>query len=588
MAQVFRATDLAGGKPIALKLLKPEIAFDGEAIARLRREGEILSKLDTPAIVGIETFGRLDDGRIFIAMEMLEGETLGERMRREGQMDPRELTPIVTGLVAGLAAAHRADIIHRDLKPDNVFLTRAPTRQSVPTRMGTLSSGGASPPRPDEVQVKLVDFGISKAFDFARLTRTGQILGTPRYMAPEQLAADDDIDARVDVYALGVMLYEALAGSPPFVAASPSDLIVAILHGKVTPLSAYRSDLSHDVVAVVSRAMARSRDARYATATDLAEAWLAVAHAPTPSLPREGMRTNVLGGLAVTPTRESAEPEPGLRLGTFSEIEQRRRAVEAASSARSATTSNGSGATSPERPRVRTPDVAAEPAPAAIPEKREVTAPPSQGVWSANDSYGGDSEPLPTLPTNGRRTGLIIGAVLAGAISAGAVIFALQYLSAEEPPPPPTPTEAPRTSEVAPPQEPAPPAAEEAVLPVGAEPPDPSPERRAPPRTQTARSTPVEEADESPDDRPPTTSEVLVAARTLLRAGDSRGCLDTLAPLGDRLPASALRLEADCHLRGGDRDAALKSYERYCATFENGPDIAEVRTLVATYGGRCP
>ncbi len=213
---------------------------------------------------------------------------------------------------------------------------------------------------------------------------------------------------------------------------------------------------------------------------------------------------------------------------------------------------------------------------------------------SASDSQGGDSEPLPTLPTHGRRTGLIIGAVLAGAISAALVIFALQSFSADEPAPAPlqTPVSPEQVEETSvEPSEPTTPSPEQLALPVGAEPPAEESERRLRPRGEVpTQPTPTEQTQVEPpsDGRPPTTSEVLLAARARLRTGDSRGCLDALAPLGERLPASALRLEADCHLRGGDRDAALKAYERYCTLFESGPDIAEVRTLVATYGGRCP
>ena len=194
MAQVFVATDIATHRKVAIKLLKEgRSEQQDEAEARLRREAELLSRLTNPAIVQVETYGRANDGRLFMAMELLQGETLGDLMRRQQQLDPEELAPIVAGIAAGLAAAHKAGIVHRDLKPDNIFLARDKPE--------------------DAVQVKLLDFGISKVYGVAeRLTRTGQILGTPRYMAPEQLAADHDLDARVDVYAMGVILYEALSG----------------------------------------------------------------------------------------------------------------------------------------------------------------------------------------------------------------------------------------------------------------------------------------------------------------------------------------------------------------------------------------
>ena len=195
MAEVFQAHDMAARHPVAIKLLKKDIANNPEAIERLRREAQVLERLDHPAVVKLETFGKLEDGRLFIAMEMLKGETLGDRMRREGRVDPADLSPVVAGACAGLAAAHDAGIVHRDLKPDNIFLEE--------TDAG--------------MQVKLLDFGISKVTGSDKLTQTGEVLGTPRYMAPEQLSAERDLDGRTDVYAMGVILYEALAGArrPP-------------------------------------------------------------------------------------------------------------------------------------------------------------------------------------------------------------------------------------------------------------------------------------------------------------------------------------------------------------------------------------
>ncbi|MBX3247482.1 MAG: protein kinase [Myxococcales bacterium] len=304
MARVFRVTDLATQRPFALKLLRADIADNAEAVARLKREAEVLAALDNPAVVGIETYGELPDRRLFIVMEMLEGETLGARMRREQRLAPEALTPIVTGVAAGLSAAHRAGVVHRDLKPDNVFLA-------------TGADG--------DLQVKILDFGISKVYsNEERLTQTGQVLGTPRYMAPEQLGAEPDLDARTDVYALGVMLYEALAGTPPFVATTPSDLILAILHGKTTSLRTLRPDLSAELEALVARAMARSRDARFRTVVELAEAWIHVVGArAAASGARAGMRTKLVGsgGPGVSVSASGGGPS-GFRIATFSELEE--------------------------------------------------------------------------------------------------------------------------------------------------------------------------------------------------------------------------------------------------------------------------
>lgn len=311
MARVLEAEDLQNGRRIALKLLKADIEQHGEAMERFRREGEFLLSLRHPAIVGVELSGQLPDGRLYLVMELLRGETLGARMKR-GRMDPDELSPILAGAAVGLAAAHRAGVVHRDLKPDNVYLAQ---------NLGDRS-----------LQVKLLDFGISKIDGRATLTRTGQVLGTPRYMAPEQLAAERDLDGRTDVYALGVILYEALAGVPPFPATNPSDLIVSILHGKVVPLRAHRPELPAELEAVVMRAMARSREARYGSATELAEAWFEVTHQKAAKSPmaRADMKTNLLGGMGMVTGASSVAGPSGeipFRPGTFREFEAHRTAL---------------------------------------------------------------------------------------------------------------------------------------------------------------------------------------------------------------------------------------------------------------------
>ncbi|HJL39231.1 MAG TPA: serine/threonine-protein kinase, partial [Polyangiaceae bacterium LLY-WYZ-15_(1-7)] len=340
MARVYRVVDLATQRPYALKLLKADVAESEEAVRRLRREAEVLSALDNPAIVSVETYGKLPDGRLFLVMELLEGETLGERMRRERRLDASDLAPIVAGVAAGLEAAHRAGVIHRDLKPDNIFL--------------------AQPSADAPLQVKLLDFGISKVYsNETRLTRTGQVLGTPRYMAPEQLSAEPDLDARVDVYALGVILYEALAGSPPFVAVAPSDLIVAILHGKASPLRSLRPDVAPSIESIVSRAMARARDARFATAKELAEAWLGVAGARSARAAgtRLGMRTDVLGS-AGAPLAAEDEADAAFRPGTFSELEEARLPQDDVETAAGVRAKREVAATAP--PAVDAPEVSGE------------------------------------------------------------------------------------------------------------------------------------------------------------------------------------------------------------------------------------
>lgn len=300
MAIVYRATDLAERRTVALKILRANLMTSGEAVERFLREGELLrSRLVHPTIVAAETYGALDDGCHFLVMELLDGETLGAKLRRGGRLSPLDLAPILTGVCAGVQAAHAAGVLHRDLKPDNIFLVRTAS--------------------PSDIRVKLLDFGISKITGAEKLTQTGEVVGTPRYMAPEQLLGEE-LDLRVDVYALGVIAYEALAGHPPFVAPTPSDLIIAILRGEPLPLKIARPDLPTGLDAVVMRSLAKSRTARYDSVVEFANAFvMAVAPGfsnPGPVPPEK--ETRALGSMTSTQIgRAPKKSRPPLEPGTF-------------------------------------------------------------------------------------------------------------------------------------------------------------------------------------------------------------------------------------------------------------------------------
>lgn len=576
MAHVVRATDLATKQPIALKLLKPEIAKDEQAVARLRREGEVLSKLDHPAIVGIETFGKLDDGRIFIAMELLKGETLGERIRREGKLSPEDLSPVVTGAAAGLAAAHRNDVIHRDLKPDNVFLVGEP------------------------IQVKLLDFGISKVFGLAKLTRTGQILGTPRYMAPEQLAADDDVDQRIDVYAMGVILYEALAGTPPFGGTNASELVVAIIRGRPAPLRTYCPNIDAALEAVVMRAISRSRDARYESALELAEAWMSVVDPrPKKSASKGALATSFFGGMEAvglaevgsssSPTTTSPVVPPtdeSLRAGTFPEMKELKPIFPPVS---------GSWTDPVEHPKAH---VLPSELVASAQEARPEPAPPageSPHFEPAHLEAAAQQAPLshtaahaPAVPMRPPTWMLVVAALVGGALTAGIALWFMN--SGDEPAPETRATETPAllgnvepAAETVEPETEVPaPAPTPAPAPVEAVEPEPSPMST----TMRRRREPTPEVDDSA--APRTTGAILSDARQALSVGNTGACLQFLDEMGSRRTAAALKLEGDCHQRAGDLGQALRTYIRYCSVFPNGPAIDEVRGRVVGGGGSCP
>jgi predicted ATPase len=235
---VYRAHDLVTLQPVALKVINADAGVAPEEEARLKREGELLTRLDHPGIVKIVGFGVLEETSLpFVAMEWLEGEDLAARHRRDplGIAEALELTSRVA---EALEAAHAAGVIHRDIKPGNIFLCE----QTYPLEAPALL--GAEP--------KLVDFGVAAPGDI-RVTRTGDVVGTPAYMAPEQARGDAPIDARCDIYSLGATLFELIAGRPPHVGPS----VIATLARLVTTAPPRLSELRRDVPPIVDNLVHR-------------------------------------------------------------------------------------------------------------------------------------------------------------------------------------------------------------------------------------------------------------------------------------------------------------------------------------------
>ncbi len=251
MGAVFEARDTETGAAVAIKLVHPELLLEPGIHRRFRRESSILATLDHPSVVRVCDVGTDALGRDYTVMELLEGETLHARFRRPPRVDVPELLSIVSGICGGLGAVHAHGVIHGDIKPANVFLV--------------VGDQGHGP------QVKLVDFGLSKVHGLERLTRTGEVIGTPIYMAPELLTGEGQIDQRVDVYALGVVMWEALAGRTPFRERNPGRLLYEIVMGRVEPLRDVRPDVPEVVARCVHRAMATARDARYGSVEQLAD-----------------------------------------------------------------------------------------------------------------------------------------------------------------------------------------------------------------------------------------------------------------------------------------------------------------------------
>jgi len=257
MSSIYEAVQVNGNRRVALKVLHPSLADDREAIARLKQEAKVVSTIGHANICEIFDLGRTEDGSPYLVMELLEGESLAERIKADERMSFYDLAPIVKQVLAALAAAHGKGILHRDLKPENVFIEQG-QRRGQPV-------------------AKLLDFGISKTmtYDFvdsARLTHSGMVMGTPYYMAPEQARGDSGLDQRVDLWAVGVVMYEALTGRRPFVATNYNALLVKILTSRPRPAQKLVPSLPEPVVAVVDRALSKLREDRFQSAQAFIEA----------------------------------------------------------------------------------------------------------------------------------------------------------------------------------------------------------------------------------------------------------------------------------------------------------------------------
>ncbi len=245
MGVVYRAMHVHLRRPAAIKVLRPEYGGHSLALDRFLNEARATTAIRHPGIVEIYDYGHTDSGAAYIAMELLEGVTLGARLAKRSHLPLSEVVAIARGIAAPLAAAHEAGIVHRDLKPENVFL--------VGERVD---------------RIKLLDFGIAKLESSASRTTAGLILGTPTYMSPEQCRGITDCDHRADLYALGCVLYELLVGVPPFGRdGSMSDLMAAHLEAAVPELSHARVPL--ELRRLVARLLAKSPADRPANAGEV-------------------------------------------------------------------------------------------------------------------------------------------------------------------------------------------------------------------------------------------------------------------------------------------------------------------------------
>jgi serine/threonine-protein kinase len=329
MGSVYRARRLLIGDEVAVKVLHAKFVNDAPLVERFRREARAAAQLHHPNIVTIHDYGeaRGREGFAYIVMELVHGESLRALLRRGGRMDAARAVSLMRDMCAGVGAAHRRGIVHRDLKPDNIIVV--PADEDSPAE-----------------RVKVVDFGIAKLRDMAAdgtLTEAGAVVGTPFYMSPEQCKGEP-LDARADVYSLGALLHEMLAGSPPFNATSLAGIILKHVSEPPPPLPV-------DVAAspalrdAIKRALSKDPGARQRDASEFSrEIQAASSNAPVPSQEHpappfsEDVRPAPVtplppqpsnAGLSQTASAMSGQSQPGAHAGTYTDPAARQTQTEA-------------------------------------------------------------------------------------------------------------------------------------------------------------------------------------------------------------------------------------------------------------------
>jgi serine/threonine-protein kinase len=257
MGAVFSAQHEMLGQRVAIKMLLASVASNREVVARFLNEARLAARIEGEHVARVTDVGTLDDGRPYMIIEYLEGSDLGQVLEAGGPLPVREAVDYVLQALEALAQAHAQGMVHRDFKPSNLFLARRSDGTTL---------------------VKVLDFGIAKAAQplaleaNQSLTKSNSMLGSPQYMAPEQLRNAKNVDAQTDIWAVGLTLYELLSGAPPFAGATFGELFVAIIEQSPRPLGEVRADVDSDLEAIVARCLQREPKERFATVAELAQA----------------------------------------------------------------------------------------------------------------------------------------------------------------------------------------------------------------------------------------------------------------------------------------------------------------------------
>jgi hypothetical protein len=374
MGAVYEAENMRIHRKVAIKVLHSGVAQTGEAVSRFEREAQAAGRIGSEHIVEVLDLGNLPSGDRYMVMEFMDGDSLSGRIRSKGRLTPNEIYPVMHQLLEALAAAHGAGIIHRDLKPDNVYLLK--------------SRGGKAD------FVKLLDFGISKFNQLSgdsgfSMTRTGAVMGTPYYMAPEQAKGSRDLDHRVDLYAAGVILYEAVTGEVPFNADTFNELLFKIVLEAAKPVEQVVPNIDPSFASIVNKSMGREPAQRFQTAREFQQAleqWAAGAG------PHFAAATQASAQAAGAPA-----PQQALPTGQYAAAPLGTGQYAAANSA-------------PHAPLGTGPYAAVNPA--ATPPHALGTGTP--GVWANTGAYG----PVDAAPKKSN-AGLFVGLAVVGVLLLG-------------------------------------------------------------------------------------------------------------------------------------------------------------------------
>ncbi len=288
MAAVYRALDRRLNRRVAIKLLPPDLAFNPSVRSRFLREAQMAARLTHANIVPIYTVDE-KDGLVYFVMALVDGESVASCLARTGSMDVSEVRAIIGGVADALDFAHRAGVVHRDIKPDNILLDRETRRPMV------------------------TDFGIARAVaEEHRLTTSGMAVGTPAYMSPEQAMGERELDGRSDIYSLGIVAYQMLAGETPFRATNTPAMLMKHVSEPLPPLLTRRPDIPPDLARAVERSLAKRPEDRWRSAAEMRDSVLGLpeAHRESPP-PAVAAQPRGLAAPSIPPAPRNAAPAGG-------------------------------------------------------------------------------------------------------------------------------------------------------------------------------------------------------------------------------------------------------------------------------------